>query len=53
LESRFIPQVKKLKEIGGTLMNKEIPDLAPIETSLRPLNEIPTPIDDSKEQTNV
>lgn len=42
LESRFIPQVKKLKEIGGTLMDKEIPDLNRIETSLRPMNELPS-----------
>ncbi len=39
LESRFIPQVKKLKEIGGTLMGKEIPELNTIETSLRPMND--------------
>jgi DNA recombination protein RmuC len=43
LESRFIPQVKKLKEIGGTLMDKEIPELTPIDNSLRPLNELPDP----------
>jgi DNA recombination protein RmuC len=41
LESRFIPQVKKLKEIGGTLMDKEIPELNSIETSLRPMNDLP------------
>lgn len=40
LESRFIPQVKKLKEIGGTLMDKEIPDVNKIENTIRPLNEI-------------
>lgn len=41
LESRFIPQVKKLKEIGGTLMDKDIPTLNTIETSIRPTNELP------------
>ncbi|MEO8231474.1 MAG: DNA recombination protein RmuC [Ignavibacteriota bacterium] len=41
LESRFIPQVKKLKEIGGTLMDKDIPELNPVDTSLRPMNELP------------
>jgi len=34
-----MPQVKKLKEIGGTLMEKEIPELNSIDTSLRPMNE--------------
>lgn len=47
LESRFIPQVKKLKEIGGTLMDKDIPELNAIEVSLRPLNELPTTTDNS------
>ena len=41
IESRFIPQVKKLKEIGGTLMDKEIPELNSIDTSIRPMNEFP------------
>jgi DNA recombination protein RmuC len=45
LESRFIPQVRKLKEMGGTLMDKEIPELNPIETSLRPINDLPAPLD--------
>lgn len=45
LESRFIPQVKKLKEIGGTLMDKDIPELNPIETSLRPMNDLQVPND--------
>ncbi len=39
LESRFIPQVKKLKDIGGTLMDKDIPELTQVDTSLRPLND--------------
>jgi DNA recombination protein RmuC len=39
LESRFIPQVRKLKDMGGTLMDKEIPELNPVETTLRPINE--------------
>ena len=39
VESRFIPQVKKLKEIGGSAMNKEIPKIEQIETSVRQLNE--------------
>ena len=39
LESRFIPQVKKLKEVGGTLMDKEIPELNPVETAIRPFSE--------------
>lgn len=51
LESRFIPQVKKLKEIGGTLMNKDIPELNTIETSLRPMNDLP-PTSDTKELTD-
>jgi DNA recombination protein RmuC len=41
LESRFIPQVRKLKEIGGTEMDKDIPELSLIETTLRPLNDTP------------
>lgn len=40
LESRFIPQVKKLKEFGGTIMEIEIPEIQPIETSQRPIDEI-------------
>ncbi len=40
LESRFIPQVKKLKEIGGTLMDKDIPEIPQIEVSQRPIGEI-------------
>jgi DNA recombination protein RmuC len=35
IENRFIPQVRKLKEIGGGLMNKDIAPLKPIEISLR------------------
>jgi len=31
--------VRKLKDMGGTLMDKEIPELNPVETSLRPINE--------------
>lgn len=50
LESRFIPQVKKLKEIGGTLMDKEIPELNAIETSLRPMNDLPTSANNANEQ---
>ena len=45
LESRFIPQVKKLKEIGGTLMDKDVPELNTIETSLRPMNDLLSPSD--------
>lgn len=41
LESRFVPQVKKLKEIGGTLMDKDIPVLNTVDTSIRPMTEIP------------
>jgi DNA recombination protein RmuC len=40
LENRFVPQVKKLKEIGGTLMDKDIPELAAIETLIRPMSEL-------------
>ncbi len=50
LESRFIPQVKKLKEIGGTLMDKEIPEINRIETSLRPLNEPPLMANNSEQE---
>lgn len=39
LESRFIPQVKKLKEIGGTLMEKEINETKPIDTMIRAINQ--------------
>ncbi|HEY4540501.1 MAG TPA: DNA recombination protein RmuC [Faecalibacter sp.] len=39
LESRFIPQVKKLKEIGGTLMEKEITETKPIDTMIRAINQ--------------
>lgn len=39
LESRFIPQVKKLKEIGGTLMEKEIVETKPIDTMIRAINQ--------------
>lgn len=49
LESRFIPQVRRLKDIGGILMDKDIPDLNPIETAIRPLAEIPIISDNSKE----
>jgi DNA recombination protein RmuC len=35
LESRFIPQVVKMKEIGGTLMGKDIPEISPIDTAIR------------------
>ncbi len=44
LESRFIPQVKKLKEIGGSLMDKDIPETKSLETSVRTLNELPKDI---------
>ena len=39
LESRFIPQVKKLKDIGGTLMEKEINETKPIDTMIRAINQ--------------
>lgn len=39
LESRFIPQVKKLKEIGGTLMEKDINETKPIDTMIRAINQ--------------
>ncbi len=39
LESRFLPQVKKMKEIGGSLMDKDIPSLNQVDTSLRTVNE--------------
>jgi DNA recombination protein RmuC len=42
MESRFIPQVKKLKEIGGTRMDKDVPELDTIETALRPFNNLQT-----------
>ncbi|XP_037930511.1 DNA recombination protein RmuC homolog, partial [Teleopsis dalmanni] len=38
LENRFIPQVKKLKEIGGSLMEKEISETKPIDTMIRTIN---------------
>ena len=38
LENRFIPQVKKLKEIGGSLMEKEISETKPIDTMIRSIN---------------
>lgn len=38
LENRFIPQVKKLKEIGGTLMEKELNETKPIDTMIRAIN---------------
>lgn len=41
MESRFIPQVKKLKEIGGTLMDKDITELNTIEASIRIVDELP------------
>ncbi len=41
LEGRFIPQAKKLKEIGGSLMKGDISDIDKIENTIRPLNEIP------------
>ena len=40
LENRFIPQVKKLKEIGGTLMEKEISETKPIDTMIRSINNL-------------
>ncbi|MFN5183976.1 MAG: DNA recombination protein RmuC, partial [Bacteroidota bacterium] len=39
LESRFIPQVKRLKELGGTLMDKNIPELKGIDSTTRPINK--------------
>lgn len=38
LENRFLPQVKKLKEIGGTLMEKELNETKPIDTMIRAIN---------------
>ncbi len=40
LENRFIPQVKKLKEIGGTLMEKEISETKPVDTMIRAINNV-------------
>jgi DNA recombination protein RmuC len=34
-ESRFVPQVRKLKEVGGSLMKKEVPEINQIETTVR------------------
>ena len=39
LESRFIPQVKKLKDIGGTLMEKELNEIKPTDTMIRAINQ--------------
>ena len=39
LESRFIPQVKKLKDIGGTLMEKEMNEIKPTDTMIRAINQ--------------
>jgi len=50
LESRFIPQVKKLKEIGGTLMNKDIPDLNTVDTAVRGLDGFSTDDDATEEK---
>lgn len=35
LETRFVPQLARLKEIGGTKANKKFPEFSPIETSVR------------------
>ena len=43
LESRFIPQAKKLKEIGGTLFGKDIPEIKQADTALRQLDEVVVP----------
>jgi len=40
LENRFMPQVRKLREIGGTLMNKEIPSIDIVETAVRPVSDL-------------
>lgn len=39
LESRFIPQVKKLKDIGGTLMEKDLNETKPVDTMIRAINQ--------------
>jgi hypothetical protein len=37
METRVIPQLDKIKEIGGTLANEELPEIKPVETVIRPI----------------
>ena len=37
MESRIIPQLEKIKEIGGTFTKDDLPLMKPIETAIRPL----------------
>lgn len=39
LESRFLPHIAKIKDIGGTLANKDMPNLKPVALTVRPLNK--------------
>lgn len=40
LESRFIPQAKKLQALSGTFTSKEVPDIEPVELSVRAVAEM-------------
>lgn len=40
LESRFIPQAKKLQALSGTFTSKEVPDVEPVELNARAVAEM-------------
>lgn len=40
LESRFIPQAKKLQALSGTFSSKEVPDVEPVELNVRAVAEM-------------
>jgi len=37
VETRVIPQLEKIKDIGGTLAKDDIPDIKHVETNIRPI----------------
>jgi DNA recombination protein RmuC len=40
LESRFIPQAKKLQALSGSFTSKEVPDVEPVELNARAVAEM-------------
>jgi len=47
LESHFLPQARKINTLGQAYTKKQIPEIIPVEISVRPLAAIPEKIDAS------
>jgi DNA recombination protein RmuC len=42
LESRFLPQARRMKELSGTYIKEDLKEIDQIEVAIRPMNQLPT-----------